>query len=249
MALQLATPVNLINKFSNLEISNYEVEEKSAMPSKQQYKIKPISEVDSEYVLTHLRKFFFKDEPLNIAINLIENENSRCFELEDYSLKCIKSGLSLMAVTPREEIIGVCLNGTLCENDESEDDEECLNAKMAKIFKLLDYSGEEGTKAVLKKYPEVKKSILVKILSTDSAWRGQGVARKLLDRTRDIGREQGYSLMRVDCTSYFSARAIAKLGFECVYELNYDDYKENGKPVFTTQYPHKSFTVYIQKIR
>ncbi|KAF5294537.1 hypothetical protein FQR65_LT10729 [Abscondita terminalis] len=247
MALQLATPIDLINKFTNLDISKYETEQPKPMPSKEQYKIRLITKHDSELVLNHLRKFFFKDEPLNIAVNLIENENSRCLELEEFSLKCLKSGLSLMAITPKGEVIGVCLNGPLDEDAEVEE-EECPNPKLAKIFKLLDYSGAEGSKAVSKIYPDIKRSLLVKILSTDCAWRGQGVARKLLDKTRDIGREQGYSLMRVDCTSCFSAKAIAKLGFDCVYELNYEDYKENGKPVFTTQYPHSTFTVYIQRI-
>lgn len=65
---------------------------------------------------------------------------------------------------------------------------------------------------------------------------------------RHIGREQGYGLMRVDCTSYFSARAIARLGFECVYELKYADYKENGQTVFVPEHPHNALTIYVQRI-
>ncbi|KAF5282073.1 hypothetical protein FQA39_LY00598 [Lamprigera yunnana] len=245
MALQFESPISLINKFQNLDVSKFEVDNKKPL----QYNIRIITEDDSDVLLHHLRTFFFKDEPLNVTIKLIENESSRCYELEEYSLKCIKDGISLMATTPSGKVIGVCLNGILKIDEPEEDEKECLNPKFKKILELLNYCGQEGTNALLEKYPKVKKMLFVKILSTDKAWRGQGVARELLEKTRYIGHEQGYNLMRVDCTSYFSARAISRLGFERVYELNYEDYKENGKPVFQTEYPHTSFTVYVQKIR
>lgn len=54
--------------------------------------------------------------------------------------------------------------------------------------------------------------------------------------------------MVVVCTSNYSARAIKRLGFECVYSLNYKDYKVNGETVFSPEQPHAAVTVYVQKI-
>ncbi|XP_031341811.1 dopamine N-acetyltransferase-like isoform X2 [Photinus pyralis] len=249
MAVDLQSPLILIKQFNNLEISKFEAEQPFKTPHSKLIHIRRITPADSDAVLEHLRKYFFRDEPLNLAVKLIEFPDSTCVELEEYSLKSIKEGHSAMAVTPCGKIVGVCLNGLMNGKDPVEEEsEECNNPKFAQILELLDYCGKEGTNAVLQKFPEAESVMFVKILSTDTEWRGMGIARELLEYT-SIGREQGCNLMRVDCTSYFSARAIARIGFERAYELNYDDYKKNGMPVFVTELPHSSFTVYVQKIR
>ncbi|KAF2901482.1 hypothetical protein ILUMI_04707 [Ignelater luminosus] len=217
-------------------------------PAPEPYEIRAIKETDQEPVISFLRKFFFKDEPLNVAVKLIEFKDSTCVELEEFSIKSIKDGISLMAITNSGNIIGVCLNGKIDQNEPEEEEEECPNPKFSKILKLLAYAGKEGSKIIAEKYPDVEKIMFAKILSVDGAWRGKGIAKELMDRTRHIGREQGYGLMRVDCTSYFSARAIARLGFECVYELKYADYKENGQAVFVPEHPHNALTIYVQRI-
>jgi len=64
-------------------------------------------------VLKFLRRFFFRDEPLNQNLQLIpEGENSTCTELEDYcSHASFENNLSLMAVSASGAIVGVILNG------------------------------------------------------------------------------------------------------------------------------------------
>lgn len=257
MAVQMQPQFILPDKFEKLGISRYVSEETMSVPSTpstptspgpEPYEVKTITENDSEPLLEFLRTFFFKDEPLNVAVKLIEFKDSTCVELEQFSLKSINEGTSLMAVSSSGKIIGVCLNGKLQNDDPKEEEEECPNPKFAKILKLLDYADQEGTQIIAQKYPDVDKVMFVKILSVDGAWRGKGIAKELMDRTRNIGREQGYGLMRVDCTSYYSARAIARLGFDCVYELKYDEYKVDGKRVFATEHPHSSLTIYVQRI-
>ena len=76
------------------------------------YNIQTIVESDRERVLNFLRKFFFRDEPLNQTIKLIsDGENSTCIELEKYSLSAMNKDLSFMAVSDNGSIIGVILNG------------------------------------------------------------------------------------------------------------------------------------------
>ncbi|KAK4886710.1 hypothetical protein RN001_002981 [Aquatica leii] len=216
-------------------------------PGSEHYEIRAATENDSEAIVYHLRKFFFKDEPLNVAVELTNSEKSSCEELESYSLKSICEGTSLMAITSSNYVIGVCLNANVSKNEICEE-EKAICPKFAMVKKFLDYSGNEGTKAISKQFPNVDKIMLVKIVSTDSAWRGKGIAKELLDKSRKIGQQLGYGLMRVDCSSYYSAKAVARLGFQCVYELKYEDYKENGQPVFKTKEPHSAFSVYVQKI-
>ena len=56
------------------------------------YSIVPITKDDSEKVVHFLRKFFFRDEPLNIAIGLLDEPNSTCPELEEFCTNCIPNG-------------------------------------------------------------------------------------------------------------------------------------------------------------
>lgn len=76
------------------------------------YHIRTITAEAKPKVLAFLRRFFFRDEPLNQSIGLIpEGENSTCVELEGYSMSSVEQNLSLMAVSSTGAIVGVQLNG------------------------------------------------------------------------------------------------------------------------------------------
>ncbi|GLV35327.1 speck [Carabus blaptoides fortunei] len=255
MEIQLGP--SLTEKFEHLTLSRYDVSPDmsaastpSSTPStpvtEGYYDIRPIKTDDTDKVIQFLRKFFFRDEPLNIEQNLLETDEDTCPELEGYSIKSMHEGISLMAVAPAGDIVGICLNGVMDRQDPDEEEYECANEKFARILKLLDTVDREAD--VFGQFPDVNKIISVKILSVDGSWRGKGIAKALMDRTRELAREMGHTLMRVDCTSHYSARAVARLGFECVYTLKYADYKENGKPVFVPEPPHSEVKVYTQRV-
>lgn len=61
--------------------------------SDQDYKIVPISQKDTEKVLDHLRKSFFREEPLNVDVKLLgERGDEECRELESYCVQSIPEG-------------------------------------------------------------------------------------------------------------------------------------------------------------
>ncbi|CAD1478623.1 unnamed protein product, partial [Heterotrigona itama] len=64
----------------------------------------------------------------------------------------------------------------------------------------------------------------IKIISVDSNWRGKGIAKELVEKSLEIGKEKGFHITRVDCSSFFSGKLCLRLGFEQIYELNYTDY-------------------------
>lgn len=71
----------------------------------------------------------------------------------------------------------------------------------------------------------------------------------LLINYREIAKEQGFHYVRADCTSFFSGKLCAQLGFEAIYNLNYNDYvDEDGKPIFSPASPHTAAVSYIKKI-
>lgn len=77
------------------------------------YHIQVVTKDDKLRILQFLRRFFFRDEPLNQCIGLIpEGEDSTCLELEEYcSMSTIANNLNIMAVSTSGAIVGVLLNG------------------------------------------------------------------------------------------------------------------------------------------
>lgn len=55
-------------------------------------------------VVEHLRNSFFADEPLNKSVNLCGPGQGHG-ELENHSLITLNDGLSVMAVTPNQEVL------------------------------------------------------------------------------------------------------------------------------------------------
>ncbi|XP_012274307.1 dopamine N-acetyltransferase isoform X2 [Orussus abietinus] len=213
------------------------------------YHIQVITPDDAPRVLKFLKRFFFRDEPLNYSIELIPpGENSTCVELEEYSISSIEENLSLMAVSTSGAVIGVCLNGRTSAPKDAEPDyiADCANPKFKKVLKLLYFLDKQVT--ATGRYTG-ENGVELRIISVDSNWRGRGVARALIEKTIETAKERGFSIIRCDCTSVFSAKLCARIGFEKIYELKYEDYvDEEGKPIFSPDSPHTSATSYTKKL-
>ncbi|KAL1505414.1 hypothetical protein ABEB36_004986 [Hypothenemus hampei] len=147
--------------------------------SPKEYEIIVTTMDDEEAILNFLRKTFFKDEPLNKFLELISNENPQCIDLEKFALKDLDNGLNLKAVH-NGNIIGVSLNALLTKGYYS-DDFKVTDPKFSKIVRLLDRITIESD--VFSRFPDCKKAITVKILSVDGAYRGQGIAKELINKT------------------------------------------------------------------
>ncbi|XP_012348903.1 dopamine N-acetyltransferase isoform X2 [Apis florea] len=214
------------------------------------YHIQIITKDDKLRILKFLRRFFFRDEPLNHSIELIpESEDSTCLELEEYcSMSSLENNLSLMAVSTNGAIVGVILNGKMDppSDEEPEYITTCENAKFKKILRLLNYVDRNVNRDGKFRGLNI---LEIRIMSVDSNWRGKGVAKALVEKTLEIGKEKGLQICRVDCSSYFSGKLCARLGFEQIYELNYADYvDEDGNPIFSPAFPHTAIVTYIKKL-
>lgn len=201
---------------------------------------------DAEEVLKLLKKFFFKDEPLNTFVNLGE-----CKELEKYSTKNIHEHCSYKAVNGRGEIVGVNINGLINKPKETDDAPEklaanCEHPKFKKIMALMDYVDEHFN--IFDLYPDVDRLLDIKIMSVDSRYRGLGIAGKLTDRTMQYVKDNNIKLVHVLCSSHFSARVMEKMSFEEVYRLPYSDYLVNGEQVFDPEKPHTAVRILTKRL-
>ncbi|XP_072765267.1 arylalkylamine N-acetyltransferase 1 isoform X2 [Anoplolepis gracilipes] len=220
------------------------------LSSDMDYHIEIINKDDRLRVLKFLRRFFFRDEPLNQCIQLIpEGEDSTCLELEDFcSHSSFENNLSLMAVTTSGAIVGVLLNGKADPppDEEPEYIKACKNTKFKKILRLLYHVDKTVNKDGQFRDLNV---LEIKILSVDTNWRGKGVGKTLIEKTIEIAKEQGFHYARVDCSSAFSGKLCARIGFDAIYKLNYNDYvDEEGKPIFSPAPPHTAVVSYARKL-
>lgn len=145
------------------------------------YEIVKVEKEDGQRAIAFLNKFFFRDEPLNVEKNLLDTPEATCPELEGYSIKSIEEGVSLMAVDSNGDIVGITVNGVI-NRDEPEEEFDCPNEKFSKILNLLETVDKQAD--VFGQFPDIDNLLLVKILSVDSSWRGRGIAKALVDRTR-----------------------------------------------------------------
>lgn len=208
--------------------------------------IELITQDDAEEVLKLLKKFFFKDEPLNTFVNLGE-----CKELEKYSTKNLHEHCSFKAVNGRGEIVGVNINGLVHKPKETDEPpaklaDGCEHPKFKKIMALMDYVDEHFN--IFDLYPDVDRMLDIKIMSVDSRYRGLGIAGKLTDRTMQYVKENNIKLVHVLCSSHFSARVMEKMSFEEVYKLPYSDYLVNGEQVLNPAKPHTAVRILVKRL-
>ncbi|CAH0625585.1 unnamed protein product [Chrysodeixis includens] len=213
-----------------------------AQPS---YTIKKITAEDKERMLKFLRRFFFRDEPMNLAVNLLETPECRCLELEEYAASTIDDGVSVAAVDENGEYVGVIINGLARreEADYSDKSEECPNAKFKRVLRVLSHLEREAR--IWDKLPESCNLVMeVRIASTHTAWRGRGLMRVLCEETERIARSLGAGAMRMDTTSAFSAAAAERLKYKKVYSTLYADLPFAPQP----DAPHLEARVYIKPL-
>ena len=145
--------------------------------------IKFITDEDRPAVLNFLKQFFFRDEPLNESMNLV-GDDGVCLALEQFAMRSTVHAVSIMATDPSGKILGIALNNVKERGAQLEEETDLLvhDEKFEKITTLLEYVDRECD--VFGQYPDIDKQLLIDIISVDSACRGQGIAQKLMERTR-----------------------------------------------------------------
>ncbi|KAJ8945447.1 hypothetical protein NQ318_009905 [Aromia moschata] len=178
----LLKPRRLLQSQSSVDTMSSCPSTPSTPTSPVDYEISVATEADREDIRKFLQTFFFRDEPLNSYLELINDERPTCKELEDFSLKELDNGFNLKA-THNGKLIGVSLNGILERGWLDRDPAYfwCNDEKFNLILALLGYVTRQAD--TFNAFPGCDKAMTVKILSVDSAYRGKGLAKALMSRT------------------------------------------------------------------
>ncbi|KAG7301990.1 hypothetical protein JYU34_013440 [Plutella xylostella] len=210
------------------------------------YTVRRLGAQDKEQTLQFLRRFFFRDEPMNQAIQLLETPDSRCEELEEYAAATLDEEVSFAVVDEQGEFAGVIINGIVRREDALaaaavDKSSDCPDPKFRRILSVL---GHLERAARVWEQLAGAPVLEVRIASTHSAWRGRGLMRVLCEETERLAKQLGCGALRMDATSAFSAAAAERLGYRCVYRVKYTDLPEAPVP----DPPHTEARVYLKEI-
>ena len=83
----------------------------------------------------------------------------------------------------------------------------------------------------------------------DIEYQNQGIARRLFERSLDLAKEKGFTLVAVDCTSLYTIKIAQKLKMKCISSITFDEYNEMiGERMFIAQEPHTIIKTFIKRI-
>lgn len=196
-----------------------------------------IKSIHYDEVIKHLQNNFFFDEPLNQAVGLCNEKGEGHLELEKHSLATLSDGVSIAVQNSKGEIVGVCLNGFLHPGDTlkaKEALENCQDERFKKIFSLL---YDQNLKFDLFELLNVDRIFEFRILSVDKAYRGQGLAKKLIQRSEDVARKYQCKVVKGDATAAGSLAICLSLGLKPIQEIEYKNIDLDVKP------PHEKFVI------
>ncbi|XP_022182146.1 dopamine N-acetyltransferase-like [Myzus persicae] len=209
------------------------------------FDIVPITDNDKQIVQNSLKKYYLRDEPLSASVGFLEEEES-IIRFEKACAGIIKHGVSFMAISAETgEMMGASLNMTVCRSDGIKQyGDENKSSKLNDILILLDKAERETD--VFGKYPNVDRMMDLKIITVNEEYRGLGICKALINKSKELALELGYQMMYVQCASHFTAKAVESCGFQCIYSLCYSDYvNKQGEVVFKTQPPHTFLKIHV----
>ncbi|KAK9875612.1 hypothetical protein WA026_009410 [Henosepilachna vigintioctopunctata] len=199
-------------------------------------------------ILDYLKNHFH-DEPLNMAVRLFE-KGETCERLEEYDLNTMKDGLSYVAIDSESgRIAGTILNGISHRGDVEEELEKMKSIDDIKFNRLMGLLFTNNADVELFKKYNVDKIFELRILSVDNDFRGKGLAQKLMEMSEQLAQEQGFTLLKVDATSFFTQKICTKLGYKTMKSIVYKDIKnENGELIYDVPSPHDTYKIMVKDI-
>lgn len=209
------------------------------------YDIVNATEESQDNIVEFLRRALYKHEPINVAVGAPPDRPIDFIT----PLQYLSEGKSLIAVSRNERrILGFCGNTVMTPSrNENITQRKIYTEPLYNIILQFVYKIEDS--ADIWKKTGADRAMSIRHLGVDPAVKGRGIGRRLMEASRHLARSEGYPLLYIVCTSYYSAKIARAIGMQCVYSLPYAEYKDkDGNPVFTPPHPHTDVAVFVQKL-
>lgn len=192
--------------------------------------IQDITEDLTEKVIDHMSTIFLKDEPICASSKLWDDPVS-LNEIQQFWREMIVKRAALVALTdgPDGPVLAGCnVTGVSFKADKGKEYKykgKALNT----ILAALDFAGE-----IVDPFEHygVNEYMTALGLSVDPAYRGQGLGIELLRARFTMGRALNLHLTVTVFTAIASQILAHRIGMELLAEVQYADYKVDGKMVF-----------------
>ncbi|KAK8722146.1 hypothetical protein OTU49_012500 [Cherax quadricarinatus] len=204
----------------------------------------------SDAAVDLLCNHFFKDEPLGKALYL-DSPREVDHWLSKVLPHMISHGVSVMAIdeSANGRLVGVAINSIKRRGDTPGPDDFLAwidpqkDPKMYKIISFLtklasdiDFFGQYG----------VDKFLNFELLNVDKSYGGRGIASMLVLQSCNVARAQGFTCLVTETTGIFSAKIFARHAFKTIREVQYSQYRQNGRIAFPNTGIHNSARVSVK---
>jgi GNAT superfamily N-acetyltransferase len=209
------------------------------------YDIVSATEESQDRIVQFLQQAFYKHEPIHVSIGAPPDRPINAI----IQLPYLSEGKSLLAVSRNgRRILGFCGNTAVTPKTNENNTRRPISTEP--YYKnILDFFNKIEESADIWKETGANRAMSILQLAVDPDARGRGIGKGLMESTRHLARSEGYPLLKIMCTSHYSAKIARDIGMQCMYSLPYAEYKDkDGNPVFTPPQPHTHITVFVQKL-
>lgn len=182
----------------------------------------------------------FQDEPLCNSMNLKVSPG------HDYYVRyVIEQGNSVMAIdtSKNDKIVGLRGHRVNNRNESVAAYNSPEDEKWDRVYSLGSFAFNRVDP--WNKY-DIDSMLEAKFLAVHREYRGMNIGVMMIQFTLDFMRREKIPLFYLWATNEYTKNVVGKLGFEKVDEMNYTDYKVDGKQVFFPPEMHPSYAIYVK---
>lgn len=152
-------------------------------PLPTEFEFRTVLEKDKEQIFEHMNKYFFIDEPLCLNFGLLADDGPFREDLNNFVAESLREPSHSLVILHEAKVVGVALNEVYERNKPVQLTKNSPKSKQFEyVVNILDYVKRQSN--LFEKFPNCNKILLLKMLSVDTSYRGKGLAKILIDKSR-----------------------------------------------------------------
>ncbi|KAG7154857.1 Dopamine N-acetyltransferase-like [Homarus americanus] len=211
---------------------------------------KVLTQEYSDAAVDLLCNHFFKDEPLGKALYL-DSPREVDHWLSKVLPHMISHGVSVMAIdeSANGRLVGVAINSIKRRGDAPGPDDFLAwidPKKDPKMFKIISFLTQLASDIDFFSQYSVEKFFNFELLNVDKSYGGRGIASMLVQQSCNVARTQGFTCLVAETTGIFSAKIFGRHTFKTIREVQYSQFRQNGRIAFPNTGIHTSARVSVK---
>jgi len=197
---------------------------------------------EQERVFEFMQKHFRVQEPITRAIGSTEEDTYTFYR--DICENAFKGPYSLMACSSSGELAGICLNAVYedlpsssIEEDKKEYAKEISEGPYTspnanRLIVLIELTEKGIDRFIPPSMNKQRKIFKIDVISVHPSFMGCGLGSQLIQRSLQMARTIGCEYAFTCATARASNHIFTKFGFTPVRRILFNDFLENGQPVY-----------------